>query len=147
MAKWRFLSSDSNTVASSLVFAKIPSSSQSTLNLNFHWDSISSENTVSHTVLSIALFTFDEAKDATAIKSLGTSSFQTGYEFILGNWDRVLVGPSYNFEKQAVGGYLSYLKIWDRFHLGVSLNSTNITELKYSTSDGYYLAGDAYWRF
>jgi hypothetical protein len=153
-AKWRFHSSDSNTLAASLIAAKIPKSQsadgkteQTTLNLNLNWDSISSENTVSHTLLSLALLTFDNAEDATAIKSLGTSSFQTGYEFILGNWDRILMGPNYNFEKKAVGGYLSYLKIWDRFHLGISLNSTNISSFKYSPSDGYYLAGDAYWRF
>jgi|GEM_PF-1317131 hypothetical protein len=146
-AKYKFHSSDANTLATALVWTKIPNSTQSTLNVNLYWDSISSENTVSHTLLSVALFSFEEATDATAIKSLGTSTFQSGYEFILSNWDRVLIGPSYNFEKKAVGGYLSYLKIWDRFHLGVSINSTNISSLKYSPSDGYYLAGDAYWRF
>lgn len=145
--KWRFFDSDSNVFATGLTFTKIPNEPRSTLNLNFIWDSVSSSSVVSHTYFTLALFSFDQAQDTTAIKSLGTSSFQTGYEFILSNWDRVLVGPSYNFEKKAVGGYLSYLKIWDKFHLGLSLNSTNISSLKLSATDGYYFAFDAYWRF
>ncbi|MNJ94693.1 hypothetical protein D3C87_123950 [compost metagenome] len=145
--KWRFFDSDSNVFATGLTFAKIPNEPRSTLNLNFIWDSISSTSVVSHTFFTLALLSFDQAEDTTAIKSLGTSSFQTGYEFILSNWDRVLVGPSYNFEKKAVGGYLSYLKIWDTFHLGLSLNSTNIASLKMSPQDGYYFAFDSYWRF
>ncbi|MEK2645878.1 hypothetical protein [Bdellovibrio sp. BCCA] len=146
-AKMQVYESYSNVFAAGLTYAKIPNQTGSTLNLNVHWDSISSESVVSHTLLTVALFTFDEAQDATAIKSLGTSSFQTGYEFILDNWDRVLLGPSYNFEKKAVGGYLTYLKIWDKFHLSFSLNATDVASLKFSPVDGYYLLFDAYWRF
>ncbi len=145
--KSRLYQSASNNFAGGLNFARIPNENRSTLNLNIYWDSISSESVVSHTLLSVALFSFEDAANATAIKSLGTSSFQTGYEFILDNWDRVLLGPSYNFESKAVGGYLSYVKIWDQFHLSFSLNSTDITSLKYAPEDGYYLLFDAYWRF
>ncbi|WP_374033350.1 hypothetical protein ACES2I_11170 [Bdellovibrio bacteriovorus] len=145
--KTRLYQSASNNFAGGLNFARIPNENRSTLNLNIYWDSISSESVVSHTLLSVALFSFEDAANATAIKSLGTSSFQTGYEFILDNWDRVLLGPSYNFESKAVGGYLSYVKIWDQFHLSFSLNSTDITSLKYAPEDGYYLLFDAYWRF
>ncbi|WP_253696857.1 hypothetical protein ACLWBD_10590 [Bdellovibrio sp. HCB117] len=146
-AKANVYESYSNVVSTGLSFAKIPSESRSTLNLNIYWDSISSESVVSHTLLTLALFSFEDAADATAIKSLGTSSLQSGYEFILGNWDRVLLGPSYNFEKKAVGGYLTYLKIWDKFHLSFSINSTDITSFKLSPTDGYYALFDAYWRF
>ncbi|ASD63410.1 hypothetical protein B9G79_07400 [Bdellovibrio bacteriovorus] len=145
--KSRLYQSASNNFAGGLNFARIPNENRSTLNLNIYWDSISSESVVSHTLLSVALFSFEDAANTTAIKSLGTSSFQTGYEFILDNWDRVLLGPSYNFESKAVGGYLSYVKIWDQFHLSFSLNSTDITSLKYAPEDGYYLLFDAYWRF
>lgn len=145
--KTRVYQSTSNNFAGGLNFARIPNENRSTLNLNIYWDSISSESVVSHTLLSVALFSFEDAANTTAIKSLGTSSFQTGYEFILDNWDRVLLGPSYNFESKAVGGYLSYVKIWDQFHLSFSLNSTDITSLKYAPEDGYYLLFDAYWRF
>lgn len=141
-----------NVVAVGLSYATIPATNNSTLNLNIYWDSISSETTISHTFLSLALFSFENAADATVIKSLGTSSFQTGYEFVLDNWDRVLMGPSYNFEKKTVGGYLSYLKIWDQFHLSVSLNTTDVTDLKIPSEnnygqDGYYIFADAYYRF
>ncbi|WP_226988171.1 hypothetical protein AB1A79_10820 [Bdellovibrio bacteriovorus] len=145
--KSRLYQSASNNFAGGLNFARIPNENRSTLNLNIYWDSISSESVISHTLLSVALFSFEDAANTTAIKSLGTSSFQTGYEFILDNWDRVLLGPSYNFESKAVGGYLSYVKIWDQFHLSFSLNSTDITSLKYAPEDGYYLLFDAYWRF
>jgi len=145
--KMQVYESYSNVFAMGLNFAKIPNQSRSTLNMNIYWDSISSESVISHTLLSIALLSFEDAQDATAIKSLGTSSFQTGYEFILDNWDRVLMGPSYNFEKKAVGGYLTYLKIWDKFHLSFSLNATDVASFKFSPVDGYYLLFDAYWRF
>ncbi|WII73819.1 hypothetical protein QJS83_08005 [Bdellovibrio sp. 22V] len=145
--KARLHQSPSNVVATSLNFARIPNENRSTLNLTVYWDSVSSETTVSHTLLTIALFSFDDAEEATAIKTLGTSSLQSGYEFILSNWDRVLLGPSYNFEKKAVGGYITYLKIWDKFHLSFSLNATDITSIKVSPTDGYYPAFDAYWRF
>lgn len=145
--KGRIYQSASNNFAGGLNFARIPKENRSTLNLNIYWDSVSSESVISHTLLSIALFSFEEASSATAIKSLGTSSFQTGYEFILNNWDRVLLGPSYNFESKAVGGYLSYVKIWDQFHFSLSLNSTDITAMKFSPEEGYYLLFDAYWRF
>lgn len=145
--KMRVYQSASNNFAAGLNFARIPSETRSTLNLNIYWDSISSESVISHTLLSVALFSFEDAQNATAIKSLGTSSFQTGYEFILDDWNRVLLGPSYNFESKAVGGYLSYVKIWDQFHLSLSLNSTNITSVKFAPEDGYYLLFDAYWRF
>lgn len=146
-AKARMFESFSNVVSTSLNFMKIPNEPRTTLNLNLYWDSVSSESVITHTLLSLALFSFEQAEDATAIKSLGTSSFQTGYEIILNNWDRVLLGPSYNFEKKAVGGYLTYLRIWDKFHLSFSLNATNIASLKYAPVDGYYLSFDAYWRF
>ncbi len=146
--KARLYEGKGNVFSAGLVFAKIPDGeNESTLNLNLYWDSISSETVVSHTFLSIALYSFDSAENSTAIKSLGTSSLQTGYEFILPDWDRVLVGPSYNFETKAVGGYLAYLRIWDRFHGGVSINSTNLTTFSLDPNDGYYFLFDAYWRY
>lgn len=146
-AKFRVYQSNSTVISMGPNFARIPSEDRSTLNLNFYWDSISSESTLSHTFFTLALLSFENAEDATAVKSLGTSSFQTGYEFIMPNWDRVLLGPTYNFEKKAVGGYLTYVKIWDRFHGSVSLNSTNVSSMKLSPVDGYYFTVDAYWRF
>lgn len=146
-AKFKFFESDSNTFATGLSYTKIPDDTRSSLNLDFFWDSISSESVISHTYISLALYSFDQAEDTTAIRSLGTSTFQSGYEFILSNWDRLLVGPSYNFEKKAIGGYASYVAIWDTFHLAVSANATNVRSFKLSPTDGYYFFIEGYWRF
>ena len=144
--KYKFFESDANTMNAGLSYAKIPNDSHNAVNLDFFWDSISSDSTISHTFLTFAIYTFKNAEDSSAIKSLGTTNFQTGYEFILNNWDRVVLGPSYNVEKQAIGGYASYIMIWDKFHLAISANSTNIRTLKLDVQDGYYFFVDAYWR-
>lgn len=146
-AKWRFYSSESNIFSVALNAAKLPTEPKTNVNATFYWDSISSDSVISHTYLSLALLSFEEAEDKTAIKAFGTSSIQTGYEFIQDDWNRILVGPVYNFEKKSVGGYLGYMKIWDRFHFLVAMNSTNIAEFRPSTTNGYYFFFDAFWRF
>jgi len=144
--KAKMKESQSNVLSSGLMYTK-SLDSKSTVNYNFYWDSISSESTILHSLLSVALLTYDGAKDSISIQSAGTSSLQTVYEFIVDNWDRFLVGPSFNVEKKSVGGYIGYIFIWDRFHLQLSLTSTNITSMKLAPSDGYYPFIDAYWRF
>lgn len=145
--KARFWNSDSTTLAAGLSYVDLKKEDEATLNLNFWWDSISSDSLISHTFLSLGLVKWDGAKDAAAIKALGSSSFQTGYEVIRSDWDRVLIGPSYNFERKALGGYLSYVWIYDRFHAQVSVNATDITHFKLDPRDGYYGFFDFYWRF
>ncbi|MBO9665621.1 MAG: hypothetical protein J7501_02260 [Bdellovibrio sp.] len=145
--KVRVFQSDSNVFSIGANAANVPSEDKVTLNFSVYWDSISSESMISHTLFTVAAMSFDKAEDITAVKSMGTTSFQTGYEFILTNWDRTLFGPSYNFETKALGGYLSYLKIWDRFHFSLSLNATDVSKLKFSAVEGYYILFDAYWRF
>lgn len=139
--------SESNAVSIGGLATKIPNQESASVNLTFMWDSVSSDTVISHTLLSLAVLTYDRASETTAIKSLGTSSLQNSYEFILSNWDRFIVGPSYNFEKKALGGYASYYMIWDHYHLGLSLNSTNVSSFKLSAEDGYFAAIDSYWRF
>lgn len=146
-AKFRIYKGKSNIVSMGFNATKIPFSSTTTVNINFLWDSFSNQNTVTHTFATVAVYSLDNAEEATALKSVGSSSLQTGYEFILGNWDRVLIGPNYNFESKAIGGYVSYLWIWDRFHFQMSLNSTNIRSLKLSPVDGYFGFLDMYWRY
>lgn len=119
--------------------------SERLLNLNIFWDSISSESVIGHTTLSLALVTYNE-DDSAIVRTLGGSSLRTGYEVILDNWDRVLLGPIYNFSNNTVGGYLSYMKIWDRFHVSATLNSVDVSNLVVS-DQGYYGTVDAYWRF
>ncbi len=139
--------SESTTLATGLSFVRLIQERQATLNLNLYWDSTSTDSLITHTFLSLGLISWDGAKEATAVKALGSSSFQTGYEVILDNWDRFLIGPNYNFEKKALGGYLSYVWVYDRAHIQLSMNATDITKLRLDPSDGYYGFLDLYWRY
>ncbi|WP_413291034.1 hypothetical protein [Bdellovibrio sp. HCB337] len=146
-AKYKFHESDSNIFTYGMNYFWSPESSTGVVNATFFWDSISSESVISHTNLTLALASFDEAKNLTALKGAGTSSLQSGYEFILQDWNRVLVGPSYNFESKTVGGYVSYVWIWDHFHTQLGVSTTDISNLVYNVQDGYYLNFELYWRF
>lgn len=145
--KYKVFETDSNVVSAGLSYAKIQGGTQNALNFDFYWDGISSDSQITHVFATIAIYTFNNAEDSTAVKSLGTTSFQSGYEFILNNWDRFLIGPSYNVENKSIGGYSSYVMIWDKFHFALSANTTNIQSTKVSVKDGYYFFADAYWRF
>lgn len=146
-SKFRLFSSDQNTLATGLTFTRIPQTDQSTVNLTFLWDSYSNSSMITHNYLSLAVLSYDKAEETTAIKSFASSSIQSGYEFILPNWDRILLGPNYNFERKSIGGYFSYVKIWDRLHVYLSLNTIDIRTLRWSYTEGYYMFLDVYWRF
>lgn len=145
--KFKIYDSNYNTVSSGMSFTKPKDSERWTANLTLMWDSFSSSSTVTHTFATLAVFSIEKAEDSTAIKAAGTSSLQTGYEFILPNWDRILLGPNYNFETKNIGGYLAYKMIWDVFALEWSLYSTNIQNVKMQAENGYSFFFDAYWRF
>jgi hypothetical protein len=139
--------SETTTISTGLSFVRLIKEKQTSFNLNFYWDSTSSEALISHTFIGLGLATIDNAGDSAAIKYLTSNTFQTGYEAILDNWDRFLIGPSYNFDKKALGGYLSYVWIVDRLHVQVSVNATDITHLRLDPTDGYYGFFDMFWRF
>lgn len=143
----KLFESDSTTLSSGFSFVRLDKERQASLNWNLYWDNISSDALISHTFLGIGTISWENAEDAAALKYLTSSSFQTGYEVILDNWDRFLIGPSYNFEKKALGGYLSYIFIADRVHIQVSLNATDVTHLRLDPTDGYYGFLDMFWRF
>lgn len=145
--KFRFYQSSGASLAFGLNYTRIPETGESTVNTTFFWDSMSNSNLIAHNYITVAVVSFKNAQDAVALKAVGTSSLQTGYEFILSNWNRILVGPNYNFENKKVGGYISFIKIWDRFHLQASINTTNIESMKISAKDGYYPFVDIYWRY
>jgi len=145
--KMKVYDSESTTLSAGLSFVRLIQEDEANLNLNFYWDSISSDALISHIYLGLGLIKWNGAADAAAIKAVSSSSFQTGYEIILDNWDRFLVGPSYNFEKKTLGGYLSYVWIYDRFHFQLAINATDITKFNYDTKDGYFANFDLYWRF
>lgn len=146
-AKYRIYDSESTTLTTGFSYSDIRAKSESTLNWNLYWDTVSSDTLISHVYLSLGLIRWEGAGDAAAIKTLGSSSFQTGYEIIMSNWDRFLIGPSYNFDSKTLGGYLSYVWVYDKFHAQISVNTTNIASFKTSLRDGYYMFFDMYWRF
>lgn len=146
-SKFQIISNEKNSIGMGLYFTRIPQSSQSTVNLTFLWDSYNNDSMITHNFLSLAVLSYDKANETTAIKSFGSSSIQSGYEFILKKWDRILIGPNYNFEKKSIGGYLTYVQIWDRLHLHLSINTIDIRATQWSYSDGYYAFLDMYWRY
>lgn len=143
----RIYDSETTTLAVGASFVRLNKENEASMNLNFYWDSTSSDALISHTFVGLGLVNWSGSAEAAALKYLTSSSFQTGYEVILDDWDRFLIGPSYNFEKKALGGYLSYVWVLDRFHAQISINATDITHLRLDPTDGYYGFFDMYWRF
>ncbi|HRO68368.1 MAG TPA: hypothetical protein PL182_12435 [Pseudobdellovibrionaceae bacterium] len=146
--KYKVWDENSDTVSMALSVTKIKESSSTALNLTIYWDAITSDKMVSHALATFAVATLSQDfRDTAAIKGAGSSSFQTGYEMVLDSWDRVLFGPSYNFELKSLGGYLAYKRIWNHFHLSGSLSTVDVRELKLDPKTGYVALVEAYWRF
>lgn len=143
----KFFESEATALSAGMSFVRLIKENETSLNLNFYWDSTSSDALISHTFLSLGLVNWTNSGDAAAIKYLTSSTFQTGYEVILDKWDRVLIGPNYNFDKKALGGYFSYIWVLDRMHVQLSLNATDVTHLRLDPTDGYYGFFDIFWRF
>lgn len=146
-AKYKVWSSDTTFFSLGLGYAKFGRTEENYLNLNLFWDSFSNSKMVSHTYISVALASWKKALDISAVKGAGTSSIHSGYEFLMSNWDRVLIGPSYNFEKKAVGGFLNYVWVWDRLHIMAGLSTNDISKLRIAPEDGYLPGFELYWRF
>ncbi len=124
---------------------------QTSVKASLYWDSISNSSMVSHTRLSVSALNVNSNDKNLLVNYFTSSSIQTGYEFIRWNWNRVLIGPSYNFVNKTVGGYLAYMMIWDHLHLALELDSNDINSLRY-TKDvnaelGYYPSFDLFWRW
>ena len=145
--KTKIYDGTSNLVSVGLTAVKVADEPVTTLNFNFMWDALNSNSNISHTFLSFAFRRYEDADQRTYIKAYGNTTLQTGHEFLLSNWSRILIGPNINVENKTVGGYLAWVKIFDHFHFQLSLNSTNIQSVKFSEKDGYYPVLDAYWRF
>ncbi len=73
------------------------------------------------------------------------SEIRNIYEYITDSWNRILLGPTYNFTLQTVGGTLSYMWVWDSFHMSLGVGTRDFTELRFGT-DGYYPQFDLFWR-
>lgn len=144
--KFKALDTSSDTLSLGLSVTKTKASEATALNLTIYWDSITSDKMVSHALATFAIASLTNFEDTVAIRGAGSSTFQTGYEYVLDNWDRVLFGPNYNFELQALGGYVAYKRIWNDFHLMGSLATVDLRELRFDKT-GYVALVEAYWRF
>ncbi|MCC7441323.1 MAG: hypothetical protein IT285_06810 [Bdellovibrionales bacterium] len=88
-------------------------------------------------ILSHVAFNILTGSQASAESGLFQSSIESGYEIVLDNWDRLLLGPSYNFASQAVGGYLSYMWLWNRIHLALGIQTRNLANFEFDAASGY----------
>ena len=145
--KYKFYESESNIFSFGTGYLTAKDKPDGVVSATVYWDSVSSESVISHTNLTIALATFDRAKNLTAIKGAGSSSFQSGYEFVMDDWNRILAGPSYNFENKSVGGYISYMWIWDHAHTLLGIGTTDVSRAVYNLENGYYFNFDLFWRY
>ena len=97
----------------------------------------------------MANFTFDpQFEDARATEGLGLfrdSDIRSITEYITDNWNRVLYGPVYNVELQTFGGTVSYMWIWNTFHMSLGVATRDITNLKFD-QNAYYYVYDFFWR-
>jgi hypothetical protein len=94
-------------------------------------------------------FTFDKQfEEARATEGLGLfkdSDIRSITEYITDSWNRVLYGPVYNVELQTFGGTVSYMWIWDTFHMSLGIATRDITNLKFDRN-AYYYVYDFFWR-
>ena len=95
-------------------------------------------------------FTMDKQfVDAKATENLGLyqdSDIRNITEYTTDEWNRILFGPTFNFELQTFGGTVSYMFIWNTFHLSLGIATKDFTELTFN-KDGYYYVYDLFWRF
>ncbi len=68
-------------------------------------------------------------------------------EFIMSSWDRLLFGPTYNFELKSVGGFASLIFIWNHLHLSVGLQTQNFMKLNFNQRDAYTPTFGVWWRY
>jgi hypothetical protein len=94
--------------------------------------------------------TFDpQYEKANNTKDLGLfqdSDIRSITEYITDRWNRILYGPVYNVELQSLGGTVSYMWIWDSFHMSLGVATKDFTNLSFNR-DGYYYVYDLFWRF
>lgn len=113
-----------------------------------YYDIKSNSKLISHSALTLSgsFNNYGGSTDSPTSAFEAQSSFRTGYEYILDNWDRFIFGPRANLEKKAVGGYLGYIFIWDSYHLSLNLNIDQVTHFKLGL-DGYIPYVYMFWRF
>lgn len=89
---------------------------------------------------------FDEARATEGLNLFQDSDIRSITEYITNDWNRILYGPTYNVELQTFGGTVSYMWIWDTFHMSLGLATQDLSNLTFGEK-GYYYVYDLFWRF
>lgn len=89
---------------------------------------------------------FERARATRGLGLFQDSDIRSVTEYITDSWNRVLFGPVYNVELQTFGGTLSYLWIWDTFHMSLGIATKDFSNFNFGTK-GYYYVYDFFWRF
>jgi hypothetical protein len=121
------------------------------IDISLMFDSYASSNIMSYTKLSFygerpqsnSYFTGGEQR----FNERGyTAELQNYYGIMLKNWDRIFIGPKYNFDQRLLGGHISYAFIGKHSHFIAGIMTEDFSNSNFS-SDAYRLIFDFYWRF
>jgi len=77
---------------------------------------------------------------------ISSSEIKTGYAYIFDNWNRLVIGPTYNFDIEKVGGYVAYMIPYEHLHIVMGLSSIDFSNFKLA-QNGYIPFVLAFWRF
>lgn len=102
--------------------------------------------TISHTIISVAR-TSQKTSDQSFSKAVLRTELQTAVEYIMDSWDRVIFGPTYNIDLRTLGGFVSYVWIWNQFHFTLGLQTQDVLSPKLDPVKAYTFNVGAYWRF
>lgn len=89
---------------------------------------------------------YEKARNTKDLGLFQDSDIRSITEYITDRWNRILYGPVYNVELQALGGTVSHMWIWDTFHMSLGVATKDFTNLSFNR-DGYYYVYDLFWRF
>ena len=78
--------------------------------------------------------------------SLTTPSLRSFSEYVFDNWDRIAGGPSYDFDLRAIGGFLSYMMVFDHLHLSFGVHTRNFTDFRLDLEKAYFPSFAIFWR-
>ncbi len=107
---------------------------------SLYWDTFSNSKFLTYNQLRVT------TGESELYERKTSAAFSVNYGYITNRWNRIIFGPSIDFQKETLGGLLSYQWVWDQFHSAFSLQSRDFTNLKFG-NEGYLLYLDFWWRF
>jgi hypothetical protein len=110
-------------------------------------DITSNSRFITHYRLALQNAVSSDSQATDTLKNPIQTELRINSGIMLGNWDRLIVGPKFNFDKKILGANLTYVFVWDHFHLLPSLASDDLTRLGLGDRTGTNFNLDFYWRF